>query len=331
MIRWQVVAESEAEKEWNMNLLRFADYSLFQTYEWGEYKSRFGWTVYRCAAFDDEGVIVTMLQGLIRIYPFGTGIIWVPGGPGGDLSAIGRDLFGLIKRTAGLKRFFLRLFPTRGESPADELVLLKCGMRKAQHAINSGLSMLYDLTPGKELPRATKNWRHNLKRSEKYNLSVYLWVRPDIELIMSVYEYMESMKNIVRQYSREELSGLFESLGERIKLYRCDNADGELLGFRGCAVFGEKGWDLFAAVTEEGRKVYASYALFEALMRHCRAAGVLHYDMGGVDPVGNPGVYDFKKGAGAVIYKYLGEWDWATSIPLRWVSNWAISRKRGGL
>jgi len=330
MVRWQVISENEAEKEWNMNLLRLAGYSLFQTYEWGEYKSRLGWKTYRCAAYDDNGLMVTMLQGLVRNYPFGTGVIWVPGGPVGDIAAVGNGLFELIKRTSGFNRFYVRLFPTREGNPDDELVLLKCGMNKARHAINSGLSMLYELTAGKELPKATRNWGHNLRRSGKHNLSVSLWTKPDIELLLSVYEQMESLKNIGRQYSRAELSGLFESLGKKIALYRCDNADGELLGFRGCALFGEKGWDLFAAVTREGRKVYASYALFNALMHHCKTAGIVQYDMGGVDPVGNPGVHDFKKGSGAVIHKYLGEWDWATSFPLRWVSNWAISRKGRG-
>lgn len=272
-----------------------------------------------------------MVQALVRVYPLKTGLIWVPGGPIGDLSAVDSDFFSFIRRETGLKRVFCRLYPTRANNKKDASILASAGMTKACYALNSGLSMLYNLSQDAKMPKATKNWRHNLKRSEKHNLTVLLWKQPDIKAMLSVYADMERMKNIGRQYSQEDLAALFENMGGKITLFRCNNEKGDMLGFRGCAIVGDKGWDLFAAVTTEGRKVYASYALFDAMIQHCRNAGVVHYDMGGVDPVGNTGVYDFKKGTGAILQEYLGEWDWATSYPLRRVANWAISSKRGNI
>lgn len=259
-----------------------------------------------------------------------TGLVWVPGGPGGDLSTVGSGFFSFLQSAAGVKRMFCRFYPTRENNPEDAAILTAAGMRKARSALNSGLSMLYDLSEDEERPQATKNWRHNLRRSGKHNLTVRMWERPDVGAMLSVYERMELLKNIGTQYSREELTEIFDTLGEKIVLYRCDNANGELLGFRGCAIVGGKGWDLLAAVTAEGRRVYASYALFDALVRHCRSSGVVHYDMGGVDPIGNPGVYDFKKGTGAVLQEYLGEWDWATPRLLIPVVNRLVARRRGG-
>jgi len=54
---------------------------------------------------------------------------------------------------------------------------------------------------------------------------------------------------------------------------------------------------------------------------------VEHYDLGGIDPHENPGVYKFKRQTGARPIEFLGEWDWATSSWLRWLGNWAIWRR----
>jgi len=56
----------------------------------------------------------------------------------------------------------------------------------------------------------------------------------------------------------------------------------------------------------------------------CHAAGVKRYDMMGIDPTYNPGVYHFKKGTGAECIDYLGEWEWAPYPPLRWGANWML-------
>ena len=89
-------------------------------------------------------------------------------------------------------------------------------------------------------------------------------------------------------------------------------------------MFGNKGLDMFAASTQEARKAYASYALFWAIIEACRNEGILYYDLGGVNPDNNLGVYNFKKGTGAKLVNYLGEWDWASVPLLRYFANKAI-------
>ena len=67
------------------------------------------------------------------------------------------------------------------------------------------------------------------------------------------------------------------------------------------------------------------------LMKQCAERGVRWYDMGGVDPVNNRGVYDFKKGTGARALEYLGEWEWSTSKALGWgVSRLIALQENGG-
>lgn len=63
------------------------------------------------------------------------------------------------------------------------------------------------------------------------------------------------------------------------------------------------------------------------LMNVCRTKGVSRYDMSGVDPINNKGVYDFKKGTGAEEIKYLGEWEISNSKIFRVIASKLISRK----
>ena len=77
----------------------------------------------------------------------------------------------------------------------------------------------------------------------------------------------------------------------------------------------------------EARKVYASHATLWAMLDHCSRLGLCDYDLSGVDPVGNKGVFDFKHGTGARLVECLGEWEWAALPGLRRAVNWLVARK----
>jgi len=95
----------------------------------------------------------------------------------------------------------------------------------------------------------------------------------------------------------------------------------------GCLVSGDKACLVISATKGRGRELHASYAIFWALIRHCRNAGVQQFDFAGIDPVRNPGVYRFKRAAGGKPVELLGEWDWASRPWLRWVGNWGIAKR----
>ena len=103
-----------------------------------------------------------------------------------------------------------------------------------------------------------------------------------------------------------------------------------MIALRGCGILGEKAWDLFAAAAPPARKVYASHALLWALTSECRERGVSRYDLSGIDPSSNKGVYDFKKGTGAYPLKYAGEWEWSNRPLLCHMANLAMRYKKSG-
>ena len=140
---------------------------------------------------------------------------------------------------------------------------------------------------------------------------------------------MQTRKNLPEQFSRAELTNLFEQTGKNFICYRAEDENGKLVALRGCLIVGERAIDYLAATTLSGRDLRASFPVFWKLLQDCRERGVRFYDLSGIDPHKNPGVYTFKKETGARPVESLGEWDWATSDWLRWFGNWAIRRKSG--
>jgi lipid II:glycine glycyltransferase (peptidoglycan interpeptide bridge formation enzyme) len=217
----------------------------------------------------------------------------------------------------------------RTGNPEEYEALTINGWTRPKNKMSSGYSMLYRLNGNEEdrLKRTTGNWRHNLKRSARYGLHIEEWVKPDISQISALYREMEFFKTLPTQYTQIELEAMFKFLKKNIIIYRCINKEGKLLAIRAAGVFGDTALDLLAVAGSEARKVYASHATLWALLDHCNKIGNTFYDLSGVDPIHNKGVFDFKHGTGADLVECLGEWE-SASIPGGCaLINWIIGRK----
>lgn len=332
VVTWKLIAEARELADWDRNLLAFDDHTIYQTIAWGEHRRALGWTPYRWAAFDGPRM-VAMAQGLLRRYPGRAGVVWMPGGPIGDITAWNRGLQKMILRSTGVAWLYCRFNSLRIRQDAHEPLLTSHGWRRPRVRLTTGLSLHYDLArPAAErLAACSRNWRHNLKRSEKYHLTVERWTMPDATALRAIYAEMEGYKQLAQQHSEPGLQALFSHVANHVVVYRCSDADGKLLAFRACAFVGDKAWDLLAATAVAGRKSYASYAAFWALMQDCHHRGVKHYDLSGIDPAGNRGVYDFKQGTGATPVEYTGEWEWAYPGFIALPANWLIGRRGNAL
>ncbi|HWN09650.1 MAG TPA: peptidoglycan bridge formation glycyltransferase FemA/FemB family protein [Pyrinomonadaceae bacterium] len=329
MATWQLLSDQAAQTSWNRWLLQLDDYSPFQTYEWGEYQRALGWKPCRWAAFDDNGEIVAMMQGLMRRYPLNFGLIWSEGGPVGDLAVCDKTLHEAIKRTTGLKRIYCRFRCDRQRLVENSLLLSTLGWHRSWFGLTTSYSMRLNLAreESEVLAGCDRNWQRNLRRAGKLNLNIRQWTDPSVDEIVSVYSSMQSLKGLDEQYSRAEIENLLEHLKDLLVIYRAENEQGELVSLRGWLVVGDRATELLSATSTQGRELSASYALAWALVQHCIRLQIKSCDLGGIEPVVNPGVYKFKSGTGAAPIEYLGEWDWASSACLQWFGNWAISRR----
>lgn len=329
---WTEVAPGEAAASWDRDLQTLDDWTLDQSHAWGEHSQRLGWQIRRFLSRTAEGRPRAMMQVLHRSPAPGVHMLWSPGGPVGDVSAWGAGLRRTLTQSFRGVGHYVRFFSHRPVREQDAATLERLDWRRVRTKVRSGLSMRLDLSRGMgELAKGlSANWRHNLKRAGKRGLTVRPWSEPDLDEILAVYRSMEQHKDLREQFSREQLASLRASFGDRLVTWRCDGAEGRLLALRACVVIGDRAWDMLAATTVEGRRVYASYAACWALFEECRARGVRAYDLRGVEPDRGPGVYDFKRGTGAALVEYLGEWEWASNDLMRMGADWVVSHQRSG-
>src|ERR1043166_1598769 len=108
MAHWKLLSDEEAQVSWDAMLTRFDDCSPFQSYAWGEYRRALGWQPRRWIAYDEQNVPVAMMQGYLRRYPLGVGLVGSEGGPVGDLSLCDADFQETVRTTAGFRHVYYR-------------------------------------------------------------------------------------------------------------------------------------------------------------------------------------------------------------------------------
>ncbi len=327
MTEWELLPAAAAQK-WNSRLASLVGATLYQSYGWGELKRSLGWTVMRLALGELSGSIA-MTQVLVRRYPAGGCVCWIPGGPAGNVADWAPRLGNTLQKILSARWVYLRINAMRPIAPAAVGQLQESGWHAPAVRFATGLSLTYDpsLNESGRLAIASTNWRHNLKRSGKYSLVVRRWESPKAEELQAIYRSMERYKGLAETMGDNELASLLDCLRNDIVLYRCDDKEGNTIALRACAILGNEAWDLLAAASPAARKQYASYATLWAVLNECGQRGVMRYDMGGVDPDGNKGVFDFKRGLGAQPLTYLGEWAWTSSAWVRILANQVLRWK----
>ena len=319
MVVWEIVGQ---KVDWQNYLSMVNLNSYLQMWEWGEYKSYSNWIPVRVVGNLNSDLVV-MAQLLVRYYPLGFGIVWIPGGVIGNVDLWAGSLLDTVKKLTGLKYLVIKINDMHKKSSEDEILMERFGWLRSQNMLSTGLSLKWNLEKTESTIKSslTKNWRHNLKRSNKHGLSFELWEQPNISDIRSLYEEMEQFKGLPQQFSFMEIKNLIEIMKDSLLLFRCLDVDRQLVAIRACIIVEDKAWDIMAVTGNNARKNYASYGLFWELIRECIARGVKWYDLGGVDPEKNRGVWNFKKGTGAELIEYLGEWENGNSQTLLWGLN----------
>jgi hypothetical protein len=328
---WALIAEDQARLEWNSWLQRLEDFSPLQSFEWGQYQKSLGWQPNYWIDRGRDGRPRAMCVALLRRLPGSAGLIWCTGGPIGDVD-LWTALPDAIRQTQQLRHLYFRFRCDRPRNEADASRLRRKDWSPPTFAMGPNLSMEIDLTAAPDVLLAgfAKNWRRNLRQAQRNGLIVEAGHAPDLADVRRVFGEMEDKKRISQLFSDETLQRLLDSTGEDIVCLCCYNQQRRLLAIRVTLLTGNKAYDYLAATSAEGRTFRASYLLFWESLGICRSRGVTRFDLGGIDPSGNPGVYRFKKDTGAAEVHSLGEWHWASSAGFRWLGD-SVVRHKGWL
>lgn len=325
---WIKVSAADAEATWDEQLRRFADHTIYQSVRWGRYKRFRGWEPAYFRA-ESNGVVVAMLQALVRTYPWRTVVAWCPGGPVGALEACTRAGMEQIASLLGVRSFYCRCSFARVRSTDDDLSLRANGWIRPARTLSANMTAVWDLRPTEDqlLAGLNRNWRYSLRQAQKSNLVVECLQPLPIGELAQLSDSMHTSKGVQAPARPSEVAALFDALADQAVAYGCRNSSGHLIAFHSCAIQGQRAWELIAATSPEGRDIGASFGVLWSLVLHCRQLNVTHYDLAGLDAAAAPGVANFKRWTGAQEVEWLGEWEWSTSSLLGYIADLGVRNR----
>jgi len=325
---WNIFEEDD--RAWDELLNDLGQICVYQSSNWARHKSSAGWTHVRVVKTINNSKLA--IQFLVRRSPFGIAMAWAPGGFGGDLGILGKDFSSSLKKLLSARFLYVR-FGMMIDFTQDKAALLsESGFTKSTNPIGAKQSMVLNVQTDEEkmLSSASSNWKRNYKRSLRSAAAPYVWNDASPDQLESAYRLMDEFKKVdgvKLQMTATDIESIQNSFGGDLILIRMDDEFGKMLSVRGALIQATTAWDFIAVTTPEGRKTYSSHRTLVSLAQECARRGCTAFELGGIDPRNNKGVFDFKNGTGAQITTYLGEWEAANPSWIRRVVSRIVSAK----
>lgn len=170
-------------------------------------------------------------------------------------------------------------------------------------------TFVLDLSPSLEVLRKNldKKWRNQLNAASRNNLEVIeASDNEHYEEFRALYCQMRQRKQFDSDVDVDTFYRIHQRLREshRFSILICRHQKKPVAALV-CSALGESAIYLLGATNEEGMKVKGSYLLQWAAIESMKKKGIRFYDLGGIDPVGNPGVHHFKSGLSGTDVSHL--------------------------
>ena len=209
----------------------------------------------------------------------------------------------LEEEYVGKRRLFLRMLPNAFAESPRAAVIESAFRRFTQEPVvadNTYRTLLLDLSPALEELRKglDKKWRNLLTSSEKKDLRVVAgsgW--DEYRTFCLIYNQMRKRKTFETTVDIEEFGQIQQDLAasHRMRVLICEDRGVPVAGLVASAM-GDTAIYLLGATSDDGLNSRGAYLLQWTLIKWLKENGFKWYDLGGIDPEGNPGVYHFKRG-----------------------------------
>jgi len=306
---WHVEIDRCTPDEWSQMLDLFVDANIYQTWSYG--RVRWGDENLSHIVLKRGAEVVGLAQlRIVKPTKFDFGMAYLRWGPlyerrkhpldPATASYMARVLSQEYVAKRGL---FLRIMPNAlaGSQRAAVFRSAFPGYRaEAPGADNTYRTLLLDLSPPLEelRRRLDKKWRNLLTSSEKKNLTVVAGTGVDeYRTFCSIYREMRKRKSFETTVDIEEFGRIQQNLpySHRMRVLLCLDRGTPVAGVVASAM-GDTGIYLLGATSDSGLNSRGAYLLQWTLIRWLKESGFRWYDLGGIDPSGNPGVFHFKRG-----------------------------------
>lgn len=316
--RIEVEVDKVTEPEWSELVDGFEDASIYQTWpyggvRWGE-KNLSHLTLKRGREVLGIAQLRIVRPGNVRV-----GVAYLRWGPlchrrGTELDPEVVSSMARVLREEYVSRrgLYLEIVPNAFSSSRRGAVFQSAF---AQFDSGPGISdekyrtLVLDLSPSlEELRRKLdKKWRNQLNVAERNDLKITSGdTTEDYRRFCRLYSQMWQRKKFHTTVDIGEFERIQERLPktQRMRTLICEHAGQPVAGVV-CSAIGESAIYLLGATNDEGMKVKASYLLQWTVIRLFKERRIRFYDLGGIDPDANPGVYHFKGGLSGVDVSHI--------------------------
>jgi len=286
--------------DWDSYVRQLPNANVFQSSAWADLQRRAGWIPLRLSSLDAGAALQAFSRSLSRL----VSVTWIPGG----IAGLGvRIDVSLLQSLSGLSDCWVKYVRLGFPSPTSTHHIVASPWRDSHSSLGAERSVLINLRQDEEtlLQGAGPNWRRNLKRARREDLSVRRLNSADARQLDDLEQSMNKTKKLPAQ--KVSSGEMLKHFGSEITVVGVYDQHGELVSTRGASTFGSIARDMIAATSDRGRRNYASYLATWSLLQELRALGTGAYDLGGIDVDRNRGVADFKLGIGGTVVTYQHE------------------------
>jgi peptidoglycan pentaglycine glycine transferase (the first glycine) len=335
---------------WNTLIAAFPAAHILQSWEWGQFKSHYGWDPVYKVWMDGDTITAASLILIRRIVAAGIGlpvsVMYLPKGPvlhdwGNEQvwKTVLADLLSLAHKVGAI---FIKIDPdvqigTGIPGDPDEEInpigrivtnrLVDNGWHFSGEQIQFRNTVLIDITRTEQelLANMKQKTRYNIRLAARKGVVIRSGTVTDLNLLYRMYNETSVRDSFVirdEQYYSTLWESFMTSIPNNPNSAIAEPLIAEVGGEPVAAVivfrFAGKAWYLFGMSTQEQRELMPNYLLQWEAIQRAKNAGCSVYDLWGApdnfsekDPLW--GVFRFKEGLGGQVIRTFGAWD----LPVR--------------
>jgi lipid II:glycine glycyltransferase (peptidoglycan interpeptide bridge formation enzyme) len=186
-------------------------------------------------------------------------------------------------------------------------------------------------TPEDIRKKLDKKWRNQLNGAEKNGLTFEVADSLNAyDEFLRLYDGMIARKQFETSVDVQQFRRIQETLpsDQKMQVFLAKK-DGVVVASLVCSLLGDSAIYLLGATDEKARELKAAYYLHWQSMLWMKSRGIKGYDLGGIDPVSNPGGHHFKEGFGGADVTQLALYSRADGLLGRLAAMLSQRFKRG--
>lgn len=310
--------------KWNQTIAALPQAHILQSWEWGEFKSRYGWSARRLA-WGTEAAAQILTRAALRD---AVRVLYLPKGPLLDWSNLSLrarvldDLQALARRERAILIKLDPDLPVGDDTPKE---LETRAWRSSPDQIQFRNTATLDLARDESeiLAMMKQKTRYNIRLAERKGVRVRAGGEADVDWLYRMYAETSVRDGFVIRSAHYYRDAWGSFIRAGLAQPFIAEVEGESVGGLVLFKFARTAWYMYGMSRDAHREKMPNHLLQWEAMRWAKASGCDTYDFWGApdefvesDPLW--GVWKFKEGFGAQAVRHIGAWDYA---PTPWLYN----------